>query len=263
MPKIHKGQSYKGSFLRCASLQDTESLGASGRGLLLPAAAGVEQMDGRRARAELQWLLNLAAAWGRALPPAGLQPPAAAWPSWKGSAQLQVAPSHLAHLSGEDIPPALVWLWGTGSTRAQQSCKIGVAREGQRDREHLVSAFPFCHWLLSPPLPQVSLIRTSTVPTASVLVWADIQHRLADPKRHLTHSWRCERNNQAESFHHPWGTRGDTIDLPRNMQGHPQTFHDHLLWVCFVIKQPCVLALAGKLKVQLFRGDLCLDFLII
>lgn len=73
-------------------------------------------------------------------------------------------------------PPVLGWPGGTGSTGAQERCKIGVPGVGQRQKEHLTSAFPFGHWLLSPSLPQVSLIRTSTVPMASILVWADIQY---------------------------------------------------------------------------------------
>ena len=182
MPKIHESQSCKGSFPRCASLQDTKSPAVSGRGLLLPAGAGVEQVDGRRVRAELQRLLNHGSRLGQGFTPGRAPSPGSsvallgASTTAAGGFISPGTPEWRRH------PPALGWPGGTGSTGAQQRCKTGVPGEGQRHRERLMSAFPFCHWLLSPPLPQVSLIRTSTVPTASILVWADIQHRLADPK---------------------------------------------------------------------------------
>lgn len=76
--------------------------------------------------------------------------------------------------------PALVWAGGTGSTGAQQRCRIGVLKEGQRHKQTPHGCF--CYWLHPCLLPQASLIRTSTAPMASNFVWAGIQHCLADPK---------------------------------------------------------------------------------
>jgi len=89
-------------------------------------------------------------------------------------------------------PPSSMALLGTSSTAAGGFISPGTPEwtrhppalgwPGGTRLEHLTSAFPFCHRLLSPRLPQVSLIRTSAILTASVLVWAGIQHRLADPE---------------------------------------------------------------------------------
>lgn len=61
VPEIHESPPCKGSFPRCASLQGIKSPAVPGRGLLLPAGAGGERVDGRRARAELQQLSLLGA----------------------------------------------------------------------------------------------------------------------------------------------------------------------------------------------------------
>lgn len=180
MPRMGESRPRGGSLPRCASLQvcqDTKSPAVSGRGLLLPAGAGAEQADGRRRTADLQRLLNQSSHLGQ-----GFTPGTAPSPVTAGGFTSPGTPEWRRH------PPALGWPGGTGSTGAQQRCKTGVPGKGQRHRD-THECFPlFCRWLLLPPLPQVSLIRTSAVPTASVLVWAGIQHCLADPKRHLTHS---------------------------------------------------------------------------
>lgn len=180
MPKTHDSQTQKGSFCRCACLSHTKSPAVSGRGLLLLAGVAAEQVDGRRVEAEVQQLLNYSSHPGQGFTPGrALSPGSSA--AFKGGSSM-VASSCPSPLSRKDIPPVLGWPGGTSSTGAQQRCKTGVPGGGWRQREHLMSAFLFCQWLLPHPLPQVSLIRSSSVPTASVLVWADIQHCLADPK---------------------------------------------------------------------------------
>lgn len=253
MLKIHESQSCKGSVPRWTSPQETKSSAVPGRDLLSLVGAGAE------------WSCSscwaMAATPNRALPPSGLYPQQR---GPLGSEQLSCRWLHLAqHSWAEKTSPcprlARRNRFHGGSVEMQNwSARGRVERQGASHK--CFSLWPLAAFASSPPSLSHKDFNCSHGQHFGL---GRHPASLADPKWHLAHSWRCERNNQAESFHHPQGTRGDTIDLPRNMQEHPQTFHDHLLWVCFVIKQPWDLALAGKLNIKLLRGDICHDFLII
>lgn len=131
---MHESLSHKGSCARCANLQGIKSPAVPGRGVWLPAGAGGEQVDGRR-ESRVAAVVSLG--------------------SKQCGCRCFSSPSTPEWRTGL---PALGWAGGAASTGAQQRCKSGVLREGQRHRQ--TPHGRFCHWLLSHPLPQASLIRT-------------------------------------------------------------------------------------------------------